>query len=235
MRYLLCGASGALGSLFQEKLEKMGVVDTMSLMEYDFTTIESIAMALGHIRNRKPYDALLWNCGTTSIGTLENSREAGWPEFENILRCNVTAAYAVAREAFLRMQAVNGPEPFIGVFISSEAARQALRNSHGYCASKAALESVVRSLARETARFNGRFYGVAPGPVKGTGMNDMAFKFLRTETKLTDDDARKYLNNNPLNRACTIDEVWEVVKFALEAPQAASGSVFRLPLAQGNA
>ncbi len=93
-------------------------------------------------------------------------------EWRRVLEVNLTGAFLVARAAIPALRATHGAM----VLVSSRAARvgyAALDASPDgtkahYCATKAAVISLVRSLAVELAPARVRVNGLAPGSIEGT-------------------------------------------------------------------
>lgn len=115
------------------------------------------------------------------------------------------------------------------VVIGSDAAWTPMRTSSIYCASKAALQSIVLCIARETAADEPKFRInlVAPGKIENTPMTDAVEEQTERIRGWTSQELRAYeLSKMPMGRYGHVEEVSEVVRWLLEdAPDYMNGQI----------
>jgi NAD(P)-dependent dehydrogenase (short-subunit alcohol dehydrogenase family) len=111
------------------------------------------------------------------------------------------------------------------VSIVSDAAKNPMRGSMAYCASKAALAMAVRVAARELAP-RWRINGVSPSIVDDTLMTKYIDKTVPGFRNWTPEFARDYeLASSPLKRRCQKFEVAQLILDVLNGPAYMTGSI----------
>lgn len=115
------------------------------------------------------------------------------------------------------------------VAVSSDAAVRPMRTSIAYCSSKAALNMAVMCAARELAKDGWRVNAVAPGMTSDTDMTryiDATVPELRgwTVEQMLDYEQQQAV----IKRRARPEEVAEMIKLALEAPDYVNGSIFTI-------
>lgn len=143
-------------------------------------------------------DILVNAAGVVRAGPFVLGDVGVWHE---VLEANILGVASVCREA-ARLMLRNNDGGGTIVLLSSVAGRHTVPQHSAYCASKAAVDSLVRSLARELGGRKIRVNAVAPGFVRG-GMNAAISPELEAQI----------LADVPLGRVCTPEEVGEIVGF----------------------
>lgn len=110
------------------------------------------------------------------------------------------------------------------VAVASDAARNPMRNSINYCASKAALVQAVRVAARELApRF--RVNAVSPAIIDGTPMTTTIDAEVQQQRRWSLEEAQAYERSMiPMGRRAEKQEVAELILKVLEGPDFMTGS-----------
>lgn len=110
------------------------------------------------------------------------------------------------------------------VVVASDAARNPMRRSITYCASKAAVVQAMRVAARELAPYV-RVNAVSPGIIDGTPMTTHIDAEVRAQRHWTEEEAREYERSMiPMQRRATKFEVADVIMQALLGPEYLTGS-----------
>jgi 3-oxoacyl-[acyl-carrier protein] reductase len=147
-----------------------------------------------------PLDAVLNTAGFSGVGLITDLPVA---EFRSVIDVCLTGAFLVIKHAAPRLR-----DGGAVVSLSSLNARQAAAAMSAYCAAKAGLSMLTQVAALELAPRGIRVNAVAPGFV---------------HTPLTEPATRipgvldEYLENTPLGRAGTPEEVAEAVVFMCKA------------------
>lgn len=118
--------------------------------------------------------------------------------FRSLISVNIVGAFNVLSEAGRRI-ADNGSI----IAITTSFVRLAPAGAGAYCATKAAVESLVRSMSKELASRGVRVNAVAPGPTD----TDL-FRANKTE-----DAVRRSASMSPFNRVGRPNEIAEVIGF----------------------
>ncbi len=141
-------------------------------------------------------DVLVNNAGISTWGLLTETSEETW---DRVLNTNLKSSYLLSRAVLPNMiragsgSIVNVSSMWGVIGASCEAA---------YSASKSGLIGLTRALAREVAPAGVRVNAVSPGVI-GTSMID----------NLTEDERQALIEQTPLNRIGTPEEVAEAVAF----------------------
>lgn len=110
------------------------------------------------------------------------------------------------------------------VAVASDAARNPMRNSIVYCASKAALVQAVRVAARELAPKH-RINAVSPGVIEGTPMSTTIDAAVKLQRGWSDEEAEAYERSMiPMQRRAAKQEVAGVILNTLNGPDYLTGS-----------
>jgi 3-oxoacyl-[acyl-carrier protein] reductase len=141
-------------------------------------------------------DLLVNNAGVTRDGLLVRMKDAEWDE---VLGVNLRAAFQASR-AVARIMMRQRMGRIIN--ISSASGAMGTAGQANYAAAKAGLIGLTKSTARELAHWGILVNAVAPGLIE----TDMTVG-LSTETR------DRYLDQVPLKRMGTPEEVAEVVRF----------------------
>ncbi|HEV2673041.1 MAG TPA: SDR family oxidoreductase [Aliidongia sp.] len=146
--------------------------ERLVLLKGDVTDTRSIGAALEAFHARSgPIDGIVNNAG---VHVESPSDSQPLSEFEEILRTNAVATFAVCQLAFPYLKATgNGLIVNMGSFFE----KLGVRRNTAYCASKAAVHAITRCLAVEWASKGIRVMTVAPGYVE----TDLNKDFLASE------------------------------------------------------
>lgn len=178
-------------------------------------------------KNKKPFDALIYNAGMTVIRPLKDHSVA---DFDRVLSVNLTAAYAFNRAMLL----VNSKSRIINV--ASMGIYTGLRHSPGYVASKAGLEALTRSLARETANTGAVLATLCPATIENTAMHEQVLDSLEKNRGMTREEAKKYTCPYPVGRVVSHSDLVSVIDYILfKMPDFCTGETFKMPGGSGAA
>jgi 3-oxoacyl-[acyl-carrier protein] reductase len=154
-------------------------------------------------------DILVNNAGTTRDTLLLSMKEEDW---DVVIDTNLKSVYAVTR-AVLRGMMKSRWGRIIN--ITSVVGLSGQAGQANYAASKAGIIGFTKSLARELASRNITVNAVAPGFIP-TGLTDV----------LTDEQRQTIINNTPLGRMGTPEEIaWAVAFLAAERSGFITGQV----------
>lgn len=252
MNILFTGCSTGFGAHIREKLLEQGhrVFGVgvngpdleVNYLDYSFDRLDN--MAAGVLNQAEKHfqgtvHVLINNAGITHI---EFQPRHSTNDFAKVMHVNLFAAYALSRR-FIHHAEENVelgiPDTWLPFYrmihTSSMGARQALRASPGYCASKAGIEAMSRTFARELAgKLPITSVAVAPGGVDGTEMMKQVVRSLMETRGMSEQEAIAYSRPSPLGRNCTYEELWQVYNFAVNScPEYMSGTVLQMSGALG--
>jgi 3-oxoacyl-[acyl-carrier protein] reductase len=179
-------------------------VDDVFWVRADVTDPESLDTAFETIEaEHGPVEVVVANAGITRDTLVLRMRDE---DFAAVLDTNLTGAFRVARRAARGMLRLRRGRI---IFISSVVALLGSAGQVNYAASKAGLIGMARSLARELGSRSITANVVAPG-------------FVETEmtAELPAERQAKYLEQIPLGRYASVDEVAAVVRW-VASPEAA--------------
>lgn len=212
---LVTGASGGIGGATvrhlvargaeviasgrdEDKLAALAADTGCRALPFDLTSEESVKGAVEGLD--------LWgvvNCGGFG-GEIATPMETDIDVFDKVIAINTRGALLVTKYASRSMIRLGKGGAIVNV--SSQAALVALRNHISYGSSKAALDNITRVSALELGRYNIRVNGVHPTVV----MTEMsAFYWGRP------DIGEPFLNQMPLGRWATVDEIAAPIVFLL--------------------
>jgi 3-oxoacyl-[acyl-carrier protein] reductase len=156
-------------------------------VEAAFARVET---ALGNV------EVLVANAGITRDTLLMRMSDEDW---DQVIATNLTGAFRVARRAARPM--IRGRFGRI-VFISSVVGQMGSAGQVNYAASKSGLIGMARSLARELGS-------------RGVTANVVAPGFIETDmtAELGDDLVKKYVEQIPLGRLGSVDDIAGTVEF----------------------
>lgn len=127
----------------------------------DVTDVASIAKALDDFK--KAVGQVTGLVNNAGIHIEAPSDRQALSEFEDVLRTNATATFAICQQAFPHMkEAGDGLIVNIGSFFD----KMGVKRNAAYCASKAAVAAITRCLAVEWANKGIRVLTVAPGYIE---------------------------------------------------------------------
>ncbi|MBF9033734.1 SDR family oxidoreductase [Rhodobacterales bacterium HKCCE2091] len=176
-RALVTGASGGLGLHFAQVLAAAGADVTLAARRFD--KVEAAAKAIrdggGSAQGvaldvtdaasieaamAEPFDILVNNAGISGTGA---AMDLPLDAFEDVIRTNLTGAFAVARAA-ARGMADDGGGSIVN--IASILGHRVAGHVAAYAAAKAALVQLTKALALEWARHGVRVNALSPGYVE---------------------------------------------------------------------
>ena len=180
------------------QIEKLGQKATF--LEADISKVKPVTKLIKDaIKVHGKLDILINNAG---IEKNQDFWEVSEADYDEVMDTNLKGVF-FGIQAFANYCRENR-QP--GTIINMSSVHEEIVFPHfaAYCASKGALKMLTRNLATELAQFNIRVNNVAPGAV-ATPMNTA----LQENKKLL----KTVLNNIPLKRLATVEEVAAVVAF----------------------
>lgn len=205
-RILITGASSGIGQTTAVYLSRLGAYviavgrdgdrlnGTLAALEgnghraeqFDLIEADEIPKWLKKITSEMgPLDGLVHSAGVQFTLPV---RVTTAEKFEQLMRVNVTAAFALAKG--LRQRGVHS-KPASIVFLSSVAGQVGQSGNSAYCSSKGALISLAKSLALEFSQESIRVNCIAPGLVRTEMTSEM-------ESRLTVDQFKEIESMHPL-------------------------------------
>lgn len=189
---------------------------TCSTVSFDVTDEGSVAEAFGALRaDGAVANALFNNAGYQ--GVFANTADYPVVDFRHVMEVNVTGAFTVLRTWAATLIDQGGP----GVVVNSASmAHVGAANMPAYSASKAAIIGLTRSAAKDLAPHGIRVNAVSPAFIGPGAMWDRQIEMqAATPSVYYSDDpeavAEEMINQIPLRRLGTLDEVASVVTFLL--------------------
>ena len=182
MNFLVLGATGSIGSVCAEKLQKSGNV---FLGDRDLVELEN------QIKEISGFDGIIWAQGMNAADSIE---DFDLRTFEEVMEANVTYILSTLK-MLLDNGKINRDSQL--VVISSIWSRISRPNKISYGISKAALGGLVRSLSIDLGPLGIQINAVLPGPVD----TPMTIK------NLTPEELKRVISETPIRRLVTLDEV----------------------------
>ncbi len=163
--------AGRRENVLKEAVKELGMLS--SFITADLSALENIPALVERIENEfGPLDVLVNNAG---IHLKKDALDVSDAEFENVVRTNQSAVFALSREVARKM--IPRGKGSI-VMVSSMASRYGIPKVIAYTAAKSAIEGMTKALAVEWSPAGIRINCIAPG-------------FIETEM------SAKALNNDP--------------------------------------
>lgn len=167
------------------------------VVEMDLANKESVSLAIDKAAKEfGRIDILVNNGGITKDGLAVRMKQ---PDWESVLNTNLSGAFYAIQQVLQGMMRERWGRI---VNISSVVGEMGNAGQANYCASKAGLIGLTKSLAQEVGSRNITVNAVAPG-------------FIETDMThgLSEDVKKKLLDNTPLRRMGTADDIANAVKF----------------------
>ncbi|HUI29387.1 MAG TPA: SDR family oxidoreductase [Candidatus Acidoferrales bacterium] len=206
----------------REKLEsaKKEIGGKINSIRFDLNETDSLSDLVNEIRiDIGEVDVLVNNAG---INLKKDALDVSNEEYENIVRTNQTAVFALTREVGKAMVARSSGSI---IMISSMASQYGIPKVVAYTASKSAIEGMTRALAVEWSPHGVRVNCIAPGFIK-TAMSSRAL----------DNDSerkRKVLSRTPVGKLGEPSDVADAALF-LASSQSKYITGVVLPVDGGN-
>jgi 3-oxoacyl-[acyl-carrier protein] reductase len=197
-RFLTLGAHVALGDLQPDErlVGDLGGEGRVLAVQLDVTNRESAEAAVQRtVEHFGRLDVLVNNAGVADRHHISEMTNEAW---ERVLNVNLRGAFLMTRAALAHMMPRR--EGWI-ISIASVSAKSGATDAN-YVASKAGLIGFTKSVARDVAPYGIYVNAVAPGPV------DTAMVRAMDPARL-----QRMLDNTPLGRLATPEEVADVVAF----------------------
>jgi NAD(P)-dependent dehydrogenase (short-subunit alcohol dehydrogenase family) len=203
----------ATGRLLE--VEQLRDVVLYNISDYDVNW--GVREKVRFVEKNGPWDEIVWTIGVNYL-TWSNSISKHVMDTVMWVNCGSFVEFmALYRDEF--------PEHRINVVVvSSDAARNPMRASLPYCASKAALDMSVKVLAREIG-LSGRVNAVAPSMVAGTRMTNYIDSQVPVIRRWTPEQAAQYEATQLPTGRISADEVAEVISMVLDGPEHQTGSI----------
>ncbi|OQR68650.1 estradiol 17-beta-dehydrogenase 8-like [Tropilaelaps mercedesae] len=186
-----------------------------SILQLDVGSYESVLLAFARLKElqKRPADIIVNCAGITRDGFLMEMTET---MFDQVLNVNLKGTFLVTQLAARDM--VNAQIPGSIVNISSIIGKLGNNGQSNYAASKAGVVGFTRSVAQELAKFNIRCNSIMPGFIDTPMVATVPEKIMNL-----------VINNIPMRRKGTSEEVAEVVKFLASSESSyVTGSVIEV-------
>jgi NAD(P)-dependent dehydrogenase (short-subunit alcohol dehydrogenase family) len=154
----------------REKLERAGreIGGNVNCIRFDLNEIGRLPELVATVKsNVGEIDVLVNNAG---INMKKDALDVSVEEYENIIKTNQTAVFALTREVGRSMVTLGSGSV---IMISSMASQYGIPKVVAYTASKSAVEGMTRALAVEWSRHGVRVNCIAPGFIR-TAMSSNA-------------------------------------------------------------
>jgi gluconate 5-dehydrogenase len=177
--------AGRRENVLREAAEKLG--PQVSFITTDLSALENIPALVERIEQEYgPLDVLVNNAG---IHLKKDALDVSDAEFENVVRTNQSAVFALSREVARKM--IPRKKGSI-VMVSSMASRYGIPKVIAYTAAKSAIEGMTRAMAVEWSPAGVRINCIAPGFIE----TEMSAKALNNDTERKS----KVLSRTPMQR-----------------------------------
>jgi sorbitol-6-phosphate 2-dehydrogenase len=163
------------------------------------------------VHNFARIDFLVSNAGISISGSIHDFDIALWKKTVDV---NLFGYFLCAREVSRAM--IESKSGSI-VQINSRTGKRGSAKNSAYAASKGGGIVLTQSLSQELAKHNIRVNCVCPGPIFESELwQKVLFKDYANRFSLTEEEVKKkYLDEIPLGRECTYEDVADVVVFLI--------------------
>ena len=154
-------------------------------------------------------DLLVANAGIVIAGEVAN---LNGDAFRRVLDVNLTGYFLCAKHVVPTMKAQRRG---VIIQINSISGKRGSFGNGAYCASKAAGLGLTQSLALELAEYGVRVNAICPGHLLDSPLwVDSLYRQYAARFQISEAEVRqRYIDAVPVRRACTYDDVCNVVRF----------------------
>lgn len=189
-RALVTGSANGLGRCIVNSLRAFGIdvieFDIETNPDHDVTDSEKVAAFFSELQS--PIDILVNNAALNGIDWLENFPEK---KFDDIMAVNVKGIFNMTRAALPMLTQTEGTI----CNIVSNAARNPMRCSAAYNASKGAALMLTRQNARELIDQGITVFSVSPNKLSDTKMTEMIDRSVESTRGWSAEEAMEYQLN----------------------------------------
>lgn len=203
-RAVVTGFNSGLGKLIYEGLQTKNFL--VHGVDYEFD--ESVCWKINEPFEGRKIDVLV-NCA--GINAIAKIKDMDPETFNEVMEVNVFGIFNMVQSLFNQLD-----KGGTVCNIVSTAARQPMRYSSAYNASKAAAEMLTRQMARELSEYGITVFGVSPNWMRSTTMTERTFRQLKEIRGWTDEDIEKAQTSTLAGELTPPEHVAEFVCWLLE-------------------
>jgi len=225
---VITGGAQGLGEALAQRLDREGCKVVVADINYEKakqvadSLTEAIAFAVD-VTNEEQVQALM-RTAVDTFGTLDilvsnaailiakATTEFPLNEWKKMMDVNINGYFLCAREA-AKIMAANGKGVIIQ--INSKSGKKGSYKNAAYAAAKFAGIGLTQSLALEMAECGVRVNAICPGNLLDSPLwvNSLYKQYAKNQGITEEEVRQKYLNQVPMKRGCTYDDVANVMVF----------------------
>ena len=236
-----CGKKGNTGMGIAKKFKEEGhnvigadindskeaMKNTHDFLYIDVTDNHSIKTNFARLEEKMGrLDAVINSSGVNLLGQIQDYEEEKW---DKTIDVNLKGNFLLLQNYVRFFDDKDYKKRFIS--ITSDTAMIAKSATFAYGASKAGANHFIRCAARELNKYHGDWLvtAFAPGMIENTPMDNKTIMDLSEQRNISAKEARKMLLNNiPVDRGLTIEEVADWIYFITTKGDYASGNIIRV-------